>query len=243
MYKEVVIILKESLKNIPIYAYGMKTFGYIFLKRDWSKDQEILANGLKKLKEKESFYLLIFPEGTIIDSESHNKSKAFCQKNNVRIDGDTFLPENVLLPRKTGFDMIYKNLDSRVEGFIDITLLTNPYTVYPSEKFDLVDVFLNRSKKVNFCAIIEVYDSNDKTKQADWLYRLYKEKDDVVNKYRTEQKEIKNLCEFKAYCKNTVRNEYTNYGFDSVFIWSKVSNYYYIILFAAILLSIFMLNR
>lgn len=242
MYREVTIILKESLKNLPIYGYGMRVFGYIFLERKWNVDQEILKRGLKQLKEKNSFYLLIFPEGTIIDSETHKKSKKFCTTNNITIHNKPFNPENVILPRKTGYDMIFDNLKDKIDGIIDITLITNPYTKYPSEIYDAKDVFVKRSCNVNFSALIEVYDTADVQKK-DWLYELYKEKDELLSEYKDNKKAVKDLHDYKKMCSKYTRNEFKNYGFDTVYIWSDASKFYYLTLFLLIVGVVYCIKK
>ncbi|KAM0675858.1 hypothetical protein GVAV_000634 [Gurleya vavrai] len=230
MYREIVIILKESLKNIPIYGYGMRTFGYIFLKREWNTDRNILQNGLKQLRQKDKFYLLLFPEGTLIDSETHAKSKKFALENNVTVNNKVFNPENVLLPRKTGYEMIFENLSDSIEAIVDITLITNPYLEYPSETFDLNDVFVKKTGKVNFCAFVDVIENTEKIRKKDWIYELYEEKDNLINEYKNNKKEIMNLKDFKKYCSTELKYKTKNYDFDSVYIWSENSRFYYLAL-------------
>ncbi|KAM0678768.1 hypothetical protein BDAP_000551 [Binucleata daphniae] len=242
MYRELTIILKESLQKIPVYGYGMRVFGYIFLERNWNIDQQILERGLKQLKEKNSFYLLIFPEGTIIDTDSHKKSKKFCTSNNIILQNEVFNPENVILPRKTGYDMIFNNLKDKIDGIVDITLFTNPYTVYPSEVYDCNDVFVKRSCNVNFCALVEIYENNELQKE-DWLYNLYKDKDKILQDYKTNKKAVKDLQDFKTTCKNYVRKDIKNYSYDTIYIWSDVSKYYYLTLFLAICGGIYWIKK
>ena len=44
------IILKESLKYIPVFGPGMMLYGFIFMARNWATDQARLAYRLQKLK-------------------------------------------------------------------------------------------------------------------------------------------------------------------------------------------------
>jgi 1-acyl-sn-glycerol-3-phosphate acyltransferase len=49
MHGHLYIILKESIKYIPILGSGMMFFGFIFLSRKWSTDKERFRYRLKKL--------------------------------------------------------------------------------------------------------------------------------------------------------------------------------------------------
>lgn len=79
-YEDLFIILKESLSRVPIYGYGMRIFGYVFLKRDWSRDKETISNALTEIKKRDKFHLLLFPEGTLFDPITHLKSREFAAR-------------------------------------------------------------------------------------------------------------------------------------------------------------------
>ena len=42
----VFIILKKTLKYVPLLGFGMQNFKFIFLSRNWQKDEETLTNSL-----------------------------------------------------------------------------------------------------------------------------------------------------------------------------------------------------
>lgn len=220
MYEDLVIILKESLSKLPVYGYGMKVFGYIFLKRDWNKDREILAKGLVKTRDRNRYFMLLFPEGTLIDPETHAKSKKFIEQNPIKLDDVEFNPENVILPRKTGFQMIYENLKDQIDGIIDITLLVNPYQQYPSEEFSLYDVFVKRSKKLDFRFVVDFVDKTE-INDEQWIYRVFKKKEEMIDKYKKiDTKKV----EFKDVMDKLVEQKGDKYVFDTTAIWSRWSN-------------------
>jgi 1-acyl-sn-glycerol-3-phosphate acyltransferase len=109
-YDNVCIVLKKSLKNIPLLGYGMKYFGFIFLNRRIEKDREIINEGVSRLKDKECFDLLLFPEGTYLDSESSKVTLKYIKNNPVVLDKEEFIPSEVLVPRVTGFNLIRETL-------------------------------------------------------------------------------------------------------------------------------------
>lgn len=239
MYEDLIIILKEGLKNIPIFGYGMKMFGYIFLKREWNTDREILETGIKSLFNKERFYLLLFPEGTFIDKETHPKSRAFCDKNKIVVDNEVFNPNCVLLPRKTGFEMIFNTLKPQIEGIIDITLLTTPYKPYPSENFTLYEVFIKRSKKLNLSAHIKFLDLNQR-KDENWIYEIFKSKETFFNKYK-ENDGYKNIGEFSKMIEEIDKTEPDVYKYETLFFWSKLSPFF-VLMGILLLIGIFYLS-
>lgn len=193
MYNDLYIILKESLSKLPIFGYGMKCFNFIFLKRKFDEDKQILKNGLSILKKDEKFYLLIFPEGTFIDSETHVKSKAFANKLNYKIGDKTYNPNYTLIPRITGTKMIIEELKDDLDGIIDVTILSNPFEQYPQDKYTVNNVMINRKKEFTLYFILEYKKNNNNFE--DMLYKGFLKKEEVLSKYK-EFDRINNLEEY-----------------------------------------------
>ena len=58
------IILKDSLKQLPIFGWGMRCFEFIFFARKWERDRQTLVSSLLRSKaDKTPLWLLLFPEG------------------------------------------------------------------------------------------------------------------------------------------------------------------------------------
>ncbi|CAN0570072.1 unnamed protein product, partial [Ectocarpus sp. 12 AP-2014] len=92
------IILKDDQKHIPVTGWGMRGFGFVFLKRDWVKDRANLERQLGVFTgDGFPLRLLIFPEGTTINARSMEKCTAFAKKE----QRPRF--EHLLLPRTRGF--------------------------------------------------------------------------------------------------------------------------------------------
>jgi 1-acyl-sn-glycerol-3-phosphate acyltransferase len=86
MHGHLYIILKDSLRWIPILGTGMMLFGFIFLSRKWATDQKRFQHRLQKLstshtgplsgsKRLDPMWLLIFPEGTNLSTNGRAASK------------------------------------------------------------------------------------------------------------------------------------------------------------------------
>ncbi|GMM35373.1 putative acyltransferase [Saccharomycopsis crataegensis] len=140
----VYIILKDSLKKIPILGYGMENFKFIFLSRKWEKDQQTLRTSLKRLsflntvgttndykndidvqqidgnaggdKLKWPFCLILFPEGTNMSPSRREVSDKYCAKLGIP------KLQNVLLPRATGLRESLKLLKKSCDVVYDVTI-------------------------------------------------------------------------------------------------------------------------
>jgi lysocardiolipin and lysophospholipid acyltransferase len=127
MHGHLYIILKESIKYIPILGTGMMFYGFVFLTRKWATDKERFRYRLKKLstshagpmsgsKGLDPMWLLLFPEGTNLSTNGRAASKKWADKNEM--------PDlrHALLPRSTGLHFCLEELKGSVEYMYDCTL-------------------------------------------------------------------------------------------------------------------------
>jgi len=127
MHGRIFIILKESLKYIPIIGQGMTFYGFIFMARKWLSDKPRLQHRLEKLKtqtsgsESESpqydpMWLLIFPEGTNLSPNTKRRSDEYGRKQG--------LPplKHELLPRSTGLLFCLQQLKGTVNWVYDCSV-------------------------------------------------------------------------------------------------------------------------
>jgi 1-acyl-sn-glycerol-3-phosphate acyltransferase len=127
MHGHIYIILKESLKYIPILGPGMMFFSFVFLSRNWAQDKPRFQHRLKKLTNKhkgsepgsqvlDPMWLLLFPEGTNISKNGRAKSKTWAEKS-----GQPDL-QHCLLPRSTGLLFCLEELGDTIDWVYDCTL-------------------------------------------------------------------------------------------------------------------------
>lgn len=126
MHGSLYIILKESLKYIPIVGPGMMFYGFIFMSRKMAVDQPRLAYRLGKLKKQHTaadgrkyldpMWLLLFPEGTNASQNGKNRSAKWAEKIGVRN------PDHMLLPRSTGCYFCLNELKGTVDYVYDCTV-------------------------------------------------------------------------------------------------------------------------
>ena len=117
MHGFIYIILKESLKNIPIIGWGAQFYNFIFLSRKWEEDQRTFKKHLSKLNKKgDPMWLIIFPEGTNLSPTTREKSKAWAQKNGLQD------MKHQLLPRSTGLKFCLNELKDTTDWLYDCTI-------------------------------------------------------------------------------------------------------------------------
>ncbi|KAI8586061.1 acyltransferase-domain-containing protein [Geranomyces variabilis] len=127
------IILKQSLKYLPVFGWGMQFFEFIFLARKWAVDRAMMSKILHRaLSDKLPLWLVIFPEGTVITDDTKGKTRAYAKKMDIPDD-----PQFVLIPKSTGLFFCLKNLQPDARYLWDITMGyeglngdQTPYEVY-----------------------------------------------------------------------------------------------------------------
>jgi lysocardiolipin and lysophospholipid acyltransferase len=183
-FENVCIILKRSLRDIPLLGYGMEFFQFVFLNRRLSKDEEIIEQGVSALKDNGRYDLLLFPEGTYIDGESHKKSKKWAKDSEISVNGRPFNPREVLVPRTNGFRLVHQHLADDMEGVIDMTLVGNPYIKYPQDTFTYSNVILNRPRGINFMIFIDYIPASEIANPEAFLLELFERKEALITRYR-----------------------------------------------------------
>ncbi|KAH9861769.1 hypothetical protein J1614_011522 [Plenodomus biglobosus] len=136
MHGFIYIILKESLKNVPIIGWGAQFYNFIFLSRKWEEDQRTFKKHLEKLnKPKDPMWLIIFPEGTNLSASTRANSKKWADKNGLKD------MKHQLLPRSTGLKFCLNELKDTTDWLYDCTIA---YEGVPDGQFGQ-DIFTLRS--------------------------------------------------------------------------------------------------
>ncbi|KAF7551114.1 hypothetical protein G7Z17_g5236 [Cylindrodendrum hubeiense] len=190
------IILKESLKNIPLMGWAMQLFGFIFMSRKMAIDQPRLAYRLNKLSQKkvdprgrsylDPMWLLLFPEGTNLSGNGRRKSAAWAAKNNLK----DF--EHVLIPRSTGMFFCLNELKSSVEYVYDCTVAYEgiPRGKFGEQYFSLSSTYFQGRppKSVNFYwrrFRISDIPLDDLKVFDQWLLQQWQAKDALMEEFMT----------------------------------------------------------
>ncbi|KXS10079.1 hypothetical protein M427DRAFT_191363 [Gonapodya prolifera JEL478] len=90
--------IKDSIKWMPFFGWGMYMMGMIFLKRNWDKDQGHVKSTFQFIKNNRiPVWLVSYLEGTRITPQKKEESQAFAKQRGLPV------LENVLIPRTKGF--------------------------------------------------------------------------------------------------------------------------------------------
>ncbi|KAF7596264.1 hypothetical protein BBP40_002408 [Aspergillus hancockii] len=200
MHGRIFIILKESLKYIPIAGQGMMFYGFIFMARKWLSDKPRLQHRLERLKtrysgfksessEYDPMWLLIFPEGTNLSINTKRRSDEYGQKQG-------FPPlKHEVLPRSTGLFFCLQQLRGTVDWVYDCTVAYEgpPKGSYPDKYFTLRSTYLQGRPPTSvnmYWRRFAVSDIplDDQQKFDSWLRARWTEKDQLLDEYfKTER--------------------------------------------------------
>lgn len=177
------IVLKASLRKIPIFGWAMQHFIFIFLQRRWTDDQANLRKLLPFLTsiDPEASYL-IFPEGTDLSESNLEKSATFAKKNIMS-------PRQYsLYPRTTGWTYIFPLLRSQLTAVYDITMF---YVDYASnERPSEASLLTGRVPRMIYFYIerVDILALHDKSQSelATWLEKRFERKEKLLKAFYEE---------------------------------------------------------
>ncbi|KAL8694913.1 MAG: hypothetical protein Q9218_000484 [Villophora microphyllina] len=186
MHGRIYVVLKESLRRIPIIGWGMQFSQFIFLKRNWEKDKDRLAAHLQKLNSAVApMWLMLFPEGTNLHPVTRKASRKWAAKNGIPD------MQHQLLPRSRGLQFCIQNLRKTVPYVYDCTIAYEgvPTGQYASEIFTIQTAYFGGKppKSVNMYwrrfHVSSIPVDNDKAFD-DWLRARWIEKDQLLEHYQ-----------------------------------------------------------
>ncbi|KAK2785051.1 hypothetical protein FQN52_008773 [Onygenales sp. PD_12] len=195
MHGHIYIILKESLKYIPLIGQGMMFYGFIFMARKWASDKPRLQHRLEKLKTYhqgptpgsqllDPMWLLIFPEGTNLSKNTKGISDRYGAKQG--------LPpfRHQILPRSTGLFFCLQQLRGTLDYVYDCTIGYEgpPKGSLAETYFTLRSTYLRGRppKVVNFYwrrfAVADI-PLDDQNEFEAWIIKRWAEKDDLLEQF------------------------------------------------------------
>ncbi len=186
------IILKQSLKWVPLIGPAMQLYSFIFMARKWVSDKSRMGYRLQKLRRTHTddkgqtylnpMWLLIFPEGTNLSANTRKTSAKWAAKSGT--------PDlrHALLPRSTGLQFCLAELKGSVEWVYDCTIAYAPIPAgqYGQDIFTLRSVYFQgrAPQSVNMhwrrfkVADIPVDDPDAVQK---WVLDRWREKDELLD--------------------------------------------------------------
>ncbi|KAF2668933.1 acyltransferase-like protein [Microthyrium microscopicum] len=195
MHGHIFIILKDSLRFIPMLGPGMMFFSFLFLSRHWETDKPRFQHRLRKLKQAhrgplsgsgdlDPMWLLIFPEGTTLSTTGRESSRKWAEKTGIK---DT---TNVLLPRSRGLQYCIQELEGTIDYIYDCTVAYNglPKGKYGQDYFTLRGTYLE-GRGPPYCNMhwrrfaVSSIPVHDEKAFDNWLHERWVEKDTLLEHF------------------------------------------------------------
>ncbi|GAB7363571.1 hypothetical protein MBLNU230_g4142t1 [Neophaeotheca triangularis] len=188
------IMLKDSLKWIPVLGPGLQLFGFIFMSRKWANDEAIMQRQLDKLNTSadstnpqaplDPAWLLVFPEGTNLSANQRRLSAAYAAKSGQQ---DML---HTVLPRSTGLRLCLMGLAHTVEYMYDCTIGYEAigHGEYAAETYTLRSTYFQGRNPASVSmhwrrfriADMPLHDADD---FHQWLLRRWREKDELLEAF------------------------------------------------------------
>ncbi|KAL0371117.1 UNVERIFIED_CONTAM: 1-acyl-sn-glycerol-3-phosphate acyltransferase 2 [Sesamum angustifolium] len=133
-------MIKKSSLFLPVIGWSMWFSDYIFLERNWAKDENTLKSGLAALNDFPlPFWLALFVEGTRFTQAKLEAAQEYAASAGLPV------PRNVLIPRTKGFVAAVTHLRSFVPVIYNITVAIPKNEPRPT----LLKIFRGRSSAVH----------------------------------------------------------------------------------------------
>ncbi|KAL1298428.1 hypothetical protein HN51_042796 [Arachis hypogaea] len=171
-------IMKKELKYLPVIGWSMWFCDFIFLEREWAKDERTLSSGLKQLENSPlPFWLALFVEGTRFTPDKLLAAQAFAASRGLPI------PKNVLIPRTKGIVCVVENIRSFTPAVYDCTYSVKKGDTPPT----MLRLFKGQSSSVKLqIQRLKMEDlPHTPNEIAEWCKDLFISKDAMLERYNT----------------------------------------------------------
>ncbi|XP_011020321.1 PREDICTED: 1-acyl-sn-glycerol-3-phosphate acyltransferase 2 [Populus euphratica] len=172
-------VMKKSSKFLPVIGWSMWFSEYLFLERNWAKDENTLKSGLQRLKDfPRPFWLALFVEGTRFTLPKLLAAQEYAASQGLPI------PRNVLIPRTKGFVSAVSNMRSFVPAIYDVTLAIPKRSPPPT----MLNLFKGKSSVVHVHIKRHLMKELPETEDgvAQWCKDIFVAKDALLDKHMAE---------------------------------------------------------
>nr|AXM43882.1 lysophosphatidic acid acyltransferase 2 [Litchi chinensis] len=172
-------VMKKSSKFLPVIGWSMWFSEYLFLERNWAKDESTLRSGLQRLKDfPKPFWLALFVEGTRFTQAKLLAAQEYATSTGLPI------PRNVLIPRTKGFVASVSHMRSFVPAIYDTTVAIPKKSPAPT----MLRLFKGQSFVVHVhikrCLMKDLPETDDAV--AQWCRDMFVAKDELLDKHNVE---------------------------------------------------------
>ncbi|KAE8680585.1 1-acyl-sn-glycerol-3-phosphate acyltransferase 2 [Hibiscus syriacus] len=174
-----VAVMKKSSKFLPVIGWSMWFSEYLFLERNWAKDENTLKAGLQRLKDfPRPFWLALFVEGTRFTQAKLLAAQEYATSQGLPV------PRNVLIPRTKGFVSAVSHMRSFVPAVYDMTVAIPKSSPSPT----MLRLFKGQSSVVHVHVKRHLMKELPETDEAvaQWCKDLFVEKDKLLDRHVAE---------------------------------------------------------
>ncbi|KAH9678844.1 1-acyl-sn-glycerol-3-phosphate acyltransferase 2 [Citrus sinensis] len=172
-------VMKKSSKFLPVIGWSMWFSEYLFLERNWVKDESTLKSGLQRLRDyPQPFWLALFVEGTRFTQAKLLAAQEYAASTGLPI------PRNVLIPRTKGFVSAVSHMRSFVPAIYDVTVAIPKSSPAPT----MIRLFKGQSSVMHVHLkrhlMKELPETDDAV--AQWCRDMFVAKDALLDKHNAE---------------------------------------------------------
>ncbi|KAI8084652.1 uncharacterized protein BX664DRAFT_337491 [Halteromyces radiatus] len=181
--------VKDSIKWLPFFGWGMWLAGFMFVRRNWLQDQNKINKTFARFKELQTpAWIINYVEGSRFTPEKSLQCQAFARERG-------YTPtENVLLPRTKGFTTCVNEFrHSHIKYIYDFTIAYRHAVKQAqfNEAPDMIRVHVDTlSPEYQFHVHVKRYAIKDLPTDeegiANWLRQRWVEKDRFLTQLRDE---------------------------------------------------------
>eukprot|EP00741_Cyanophora_paradoxa_P025218 tig00000350_g24343.t1 len=180
-------LLKDPIKYIPGFGWGMWMLDWLFMKRNWESDRPRILRALDRLSQDCTsnglkLWIAIFPEGTRYTPKKLAAAQEFAKKRDLPV------PENVLVPRVKGFVTCVNGLrEKAIPAIYDVTIVYVGFKGgIPSIRQILFDDAPGRKVVLHLKRIPVTDVPTDEEALGKWLQSRWVEKDKAMAEYKAK---------------------------------------------------------
>ncbi|XP_063301799.1 1-acyl-sn-glycerol-3-phosphate acyltransferase gamma [Pelobates fuscus] len=172
------VLAKKELLMVPLIGWTWYFLEIVFCKRKWEEDRDTVMHGLQNLRDyPEYMWFLLYCEGTRFTETKHRISMEVADKKGLaRL-------KHHLLPRTRGFTTAVQCLRGTVSAVYDVTL-----NFRGNKNPSLLGILYGKKYEADMCVRRFPLEDIplDEKEAANWLHKLYQEKDALQERYLQE---------------------------------------------------------
>ncbi|OIW15948.1 hypothetical protein TanjilG_04483 [Lupinus angustifolius] len=173
-----VAIMKKEVKYLPVLGWSMWFSDYLFLERNWAKDEASLKSGFQHLNHiPVPFWLALFVEGTRFTHTKLLAAQEFAVSKGLPV------PRNVLIPRTKGFVTAVEQTRGTIPAIYDCTFAVPKSETSPTLLRMIKGISCSVKVQIKRHKIEELPETSDAI--AQWCRETFVTKDAILEKYNT----------------------------------------------------------